>query len=142
MKMTLVIVFAFLFSAVSAQPGGSGIMDTANAARIYIIRSTGVTGSAVNFRVLVDSVAYCKIKNNRYSVIYVNPGMHNFYATTWDAPKPKEKLALKIPVEAGKTYYLAIRIKERFFGNEIFTEEVTYNTAAPLLEKYQRVECE
>ncbi len=111
--------------------------DTLNMAKIYVIRATGHTGSAVNLRLLVDSVVYCKIKNNRYSIVYVPPGMHLFYATSWDG-RTKEKLALKMQVEAGKTYYMSMRMRQRFFENEIFVEEITYNTAAPLLEKYKQ----
>jgi hypothetical protein len=142
MKIVCLAMAVFVCVASSAQTDSTKATDTINTAKIYLIRATGITGSAVNFRVLVDSVVYCKIRNNRYSVIYVQPGTHDFYATTWDAPKPKEKLALKIPVEAGKTYYLSMRMKQRFFENEMFFEEVTYNTAAPLLQKYQQVHCD
>jgi hypothetical protein len=98
-------------------------------------------GSAVNLRVHVDKQPYCKVKNNRYSVFYVQPGTHTFYVTTWDKANPNEKFGLKIPVEAGKTYYLSMRIKPRFATTEFFAEEITYNTAAPLLEKYKQDDC-
>jgi hypothetical protein len=134
------LVFLFVLTAANAQNDDGAAPDTINKARIYVIRATGITGSAVNMRIWVDSVVYCKIKNNRYAIIYVTPGAHNFYANTWDASKPNEKLALKMEVEAGKTYYMSMRMRERFFENQMFVEEVTYNTAAPLLQKYKRDE--
>jgi hypothetical protein len=139
---SLILTLVILVSAASAiaQQDPPGLPDTVNNARIYVIRSTGFTGSAVNMRVWVDSTVYCKIKNNRYAVIYVAPGSHSFYANTWDASKPKEKLALKMEVEAGKTYYLSMRIKEGFFGNDMFVEEITTNTATPMLQKYKAVD--
>jgi hypothetical protein len=134
------LLLVLLCSTCFAQNDNAKSIDTNNAAKIYVIRGTGMTGSAVNFRVIVDSIMYCKIKNNHYGIFYVQPGTHSFYATTWDASNPKEKLALTIPVEAGKSYYMSMRIKQRFFENQIFLEEITYNTAAPLLQKYKQHE--
>lgn len=70
----------------------------------------------------------------------MTPGEYTFYATSWDS-KTDEKLGLKLAVEAGKTYYLTMRMKQRFFKNEIFVEEITYNTAAPHLERYKQDDC-
>jgi hypothetical protein len=125
-----------------AQTGSAKIVDTAGMAKIYMIRSTGHVGSAVNFRVMVDSIMMCKVKNNRYAMFYIQPGTHAFNASSWDMSGPDAKLALTMPVEAGKTYYMSIRIKQRFWGIEISVDEITYNTAAPQLEKYKRDECD
>ena len=46
-----------------------------------------------------------------------------------------------MPVEAGKAYYLSMRLKIKFVETEIFFEEITYNSAAPELQKYKRDEC-
>jgi hypothetical protein len=142
MKMILLAILSVAFTAAVAQTDSTKNPDTVNTAKVYVIRATGITGSAVKLRVLVDSIMYCRIRNNRYAVMYIQPGTHDFYATSWDGPKPKEKLALNMPVEAGKTYYLSIRMRSGFWQNEIFVEEVTYNTAAPLLQKYQQAECD
>ena len=116
--------------------------DSASMAKIYVVRSTGHVGSAVNLRVLVNEVMFCKVRNNRYAQFFVQPGTHLFNASTWDKPGTAEKFALKMPVEGGKTYYLSLRIKQKFMGIEILVEEITYNTAGPLLEKYKRDECD
>jgi hypothetical protein len=139
-KYVLSFLFLLAFSSAFAQQDSIPSPDTINNAKIYVIRATGFTGSAVNMRFWVDSTVYCKIKNNRYSVVYVAPGNHSFYANTWDASKPKEKLALKMEVEAGKTYYMSLRIREHLIESQMFVEEITYNSAAPLLEKCKRVE--
>ncbi len=117
-------------------------VDTAGMAKIYMIRSTGYVGAAVNLRLLVDDVMYCKVRNNRYAVFYVKPGEHMFNATSWDKPASKEKFGFKLAVEAGKEYYFSMRIKQRFMGIEILLEEITYNTAAPQLQKYKQDECD
>jgi hypothetical protein len=137
---TLLVTVAFSQTD-SAKAEMPKITDTANAAKIVVIRGTGHIGSAVNMRVYVNKIPYCKVKNNRYSVFYVQPGTHMFYTTTWDKGGPDEKFGLKLPVEAGKTYYLSMRIKPRFMTTEMFLEEITLNTATPLLEKYKQDDC-
>lgn len=126
----------------SAKTNSTKKLDTTAMAKVYVIRSTGHVASAVNLRVVVDEVMMCKVKNNRYAVVFVEPGTHMFNATSWDKAGSLEKFALKMPVEAGKTYYMSMRIKQKFVATEMFLEEITYNTAAPLLEKYKRDECD
>lgn len=126
----------------SAKTNSAKSADTTAMAKIYVIRSTGYVASAVNLRVVVDDVMMCKVRNNRYAVVFTEPGTHMFNATSWDKPTAREKFALKMPVEAGKTYYMSIRIKQKFIDTEIFLEEITNNTAAPLLAKYKRDECD
>jgi len=130
-----------MYATLSAQTDFSTTTDTINTAKIYVIRSTGHVGSAVNLRVVVDDSMYCKIKNNRYAIFYVTPGEHTFYATSWDKSGTDEKLGMKMMLEPGKSYYLSMKIKARFFNTEIFVEEITYNTAAPMLEKYKEYSC-
>jgi hypothetical protein len=151
-SLFLVVLFGLASKGLFAQAGSNvtnsaakesvNSLDTTNMAKIFVIRSTGHVGSAVNLRVLVNDVNFCKIKNNRYAMFYVNPGVHIFNATSWDKPGTDAKFALNVPVEAGKTYYMSMKMKQKFFGIEITLEEITYNTAAPMLEKYKRDECD
>jgi hypothetical protein len=108
-----------------------------SSAKIYIIRATGYQGWAVNFRIIVNDSLSCKIANNRYSVVELKPGVHTFFVTSWDAPRPKAKLGLEVPVEAGKSYYLRVIHKQRFAGVQMYVEEITLNSATPLLKKYK-----
>lgn len=126
----------------SAKKGAAKIIDTTAMAKIYVIRSTGHVASAVNLRVVVDNVMMCKVRNNRYAVVFVEPGTHLFNATSWDKPGTPEKFALKVPVEAGKTYYMSVHLKQKFMSIDIWLEEITNNTAAPLLAKYKQDECD
>jgi hypothetical protein len=152
MKTSSILLFCFFAyltsdaqtdsSKTTSNTSSSKNLDTASMAKVYVIRSTGFVGSAVNLRVLIDDVMVCKIKNNRYAVFYVKPGNHSFNATSWDKSASIDKYALKMPVEAGKTYYMSMRIKSKAFSSEIYMEEITYNSAAPLLQKYKEDSCE
>lgn len=112
-------------------------------AKIYIIRATGHDGSLVNFRVLIDDELYCKIANNRYSIISIRPGKYTFYVTSWAKPKKKKPLGLELEVERGKTYYLRMVIKDLYYKDPYYFEEITSNSALPLLEKYKEdIDCD
>ena len=136
------VASAKLFAQTDTSNSFSKSSDTSAMAKIYFIRSTGYVGSAVNLRVVVDDVQRCKVRNNRYAVVFVEPGSHRFNATSWDKSGSPEKFALKMPVVAGKTYYMSMLIKQKFIGIEILLEEITYNTAGPLLAKYKQDECD
>lgn len=151
-NLFLILLFIFAGTSLFAQTDSTNanaaknlsdkIIDTGGMAKIYVIRSTGHVGSAVNLRLLVDDVMLCKVRNNRHAIFYVKPGEHMFNATSWDKPASKDKFGLKMPVEAGKEYYFSMRIKSRFAGIEIFLEEITYNTAGPQLQKYKQDDCD
>ena len=104
-------------------------------AKVYLIRATGYSGSLTNMRAVVDDATHCRLKNNHYSVVYLKPGTHRFYATTWVAPRTKEVLNIDVPMEGGKTYYLRMMRKLRTFKEELYFEEITANSAAPYLDK-------
>lgn len=136
MKKTILFFCYFLviFLSKNVLAQNDSLISTS---KIYIIRATGLDGTLVNFRVLIDDEVYCKISNNRYSVINIRPGRYTFYVTSWAKPKKKKPLGLELEVEKGKTYYLRIVIKDLYYKDPYYFEEITYNSAAPLLEKYK-----
>ena len=133
MKRLFFILFVCLITGLKSKAQS----DTTQLAKVYIIRATGYTGSLVNLRAMIDDQLFCKIKNNRFAVAWVKPGSHKFFVTSWDGPSKKEKLGLEIPIEAGKIYYLRMVMKQRFFETQMYFEEITENSAAPLLAKHK-----
>ena len=127
----------FLLSLVlfAVMPAAAQTDSSKRPAKVYLIRATGHSGSLTNMRAVVDDATNCRLKNNRYSIIYLQPGTHRFYATTFIAPRAKEALNVEVPMEAGKTYYLRMVRKLRTFKEELFFEEITANSAALYLEK-------
>jgi hypothetical protein len=141
MKFKLVNSILFLFfttNCVKAQVDSVKLQADSvkpSSARVYFIRKTGHLGSAINFRVFMDSSVVCKLSNKHYSVLEVIPGNHTFYVTTWDSPNPKKDFGTPITIEAGKQYYLKMNIRQRFFVAEVSFDEITYNSAKPLIDK-------
>lgn len=110
--------------------------DSTNAlpAKVYFIRATGFGGSMVKFRAWVNGEVICRLGNNHYSVHNIKPGNYTFHATSFDKYKMNEN-GFEMQVEAGKTYYLRMVIKKRAFESYIYIQEITENSATPLLEK-------
>lgn len=129
-------IFALLAAVTGVSTAVIAQADSAKpaTAKVYFIRETGFVGSLINFRAKINDSVVCKMSNKRYSIHEIAPGTHTFYLTTWDMPKNK-KNGLELEVEAGKTYYLRMVIKQRFFENVMYYQEITENSAAPLLEK-------
>lgn len=133
------ILFFFAVSFFICSTGIYAQSDSSKAtAKIYVIRATGHQGGGINLRVLVNDSLYCKIRNNRYSIIEVKPGIDTFYITNWGTPKANSKLGLELQIEPGKTYYLRMAVKERYFEVLYYFEEITKNSAEPLLAKYKQ----
>ena len=144
LRKTVLSVVAFLFFGVTvlfAQTDTAMVktdsVKSKGFGKVYVIRATGYSGSLSRIKIMVDDQAYCKIKNNAWAVFDVPAGDHVFYIPAWDAPNAKEKRGLTIPIEAGKTYYLRMVIKERYFQIVTYFEEITYNSAKPMLEHYK-----
>ncbi len=116
--------------------------DSGVNAKVYVFRSTGYPQSGVNFRVVINDELTCKIGNKRYALLDVKTGVQTFYITTWDNPTKKKKLGLEVSLEAGKNYYLNMRVTTQGFETKIFFEEITYNSAQLLIEELEQdIDC-
>jgi len=105
-------------------------------ATVYIIRSTGFIASMVNFSVVINDLIYCKLGNKRYSILELKPGVQTLYIVDWASPKPKQRYGLNMYLEAGKTYYLQMVMKEKLIGTpSLYFEQIPYNIAMPLIAK-------
>jgi len=97
---------------------------------IYVIRRTGVNGSAVNFRLYVDGELICKLKNKSYSTHVLKEGEHTISVVAGGLPDNRSKVPVKFTVVAGKTNYFMINS-----GNELSCLEITQSAAEPMMAK-------
>ena len=127
MKKTLTLAFALVALASAAQ----------QKATVIFMRDTGYNWGGT-FRVFIDENLVCKIHNKKYSIHELEVGEHSFIAQINDddvTDKSKEQ-QLKIKLEPGKTYYLALVLKTRFFA-DLFLQEVTELTWKQRKDKMQ-----
>lgn len=103
--------------------------------KVYLIRLTGYAGSAVNYHFYVDGKLVCKLKNKSYSVHDLSVGDHTVNITTGGIPTAKKSAPLKITVVEGKTNYVNVVSRESGYANRINCQEITQNSAEPLLAK-------
>ncbi|WP_175632406.1 hypothetical protein [Pedobacter ghigonis] len=102
--------------------------------QVYVIRRTGEMGSAVNFRIFIDDVLVCKMKNKHYSIHDLKPGDHTIYVTAGGLPDERKPVPIKFTVTEGKANYFLINN-----GNELIASEVTQSSAEPLIAKSTQV---
>lgn len=96
----------------------------------YFIRSLNYVGSAVPFKLYIDDVLVCKLKNNKFSIHNLTPGQHSFSVQNTGLSNHKKSEAIKINIEANKTSYLTI-----VNGANLYLQEVTPASADQLFKK-------
>lgn len=126
-KLLLLMFFLITgsFSAHSQAPTG----------KVYLIRSTGYAGIAVNYHFYVDGKLICKQKNRNFSIHDLTVGEHMVNVTSGGLKTSKNTAPLKITVVEGKTNYVSVVSTEAGYVNKITCQEITRNSAEPLLAK-------
>jgi hypothetical protein len=128
-QIKLLMLLSFLvigsFSANSQTPTG----------KVYLIRSTGYAGLAVNYHFYVDGKLVCKQKNRTFSIQDLSVGDHMINVTSGGLKTARKTPPLKITVVGGKTNYVSVVSTEAGYMNKIACQEVTENSAQPLLAK-------
>jgi hypothetical protein len=120
----------FLVVSLLLLTASTSVFSQASTGKVYLIRVTGYTGSAVNYRFYIDDRLVCKMKNKTISV--VSGGLSN----------GKKSAPLKINVSADKTNYITVSSTQSGYVNKITCQEITKNSAEPLLAKAkQKQDC-
>lgn len=119
------LMLALSFSAFSQDKTG----------QVYMIRATGYTGSAVNYRLYIDDQLVCKLKNKSFSVHDISAGEHTISVSSGGISNGKKSTPLKFTVEQGKVNYISIVSTQAGYVNKITCQEITKNSADPVLAK-------
>jgi len=103
--------------------------------QVYLIRSTGYTGSAVNYRLYIDDQLACKLKNKSFSVHDIGIGQHTVSVVSGGISNGKKSAPLTITVVEGKANYVSVVSTQSGYVNKLTCQEITQNSADPLLAK-------
>ncbi|NQX39058.1 Protein of unknown function [Pedobacter steynii] len=110
--------------------------------QVYLIRSTGYTGAAVNYSFFVDGQLACKMKNKSFSIHDLPVGEHTLSVSSGGISTGKKSAPLKITVTDGNVNYVSVVSTQAGYANKITCQEITENSAAPLLAKAtQKKDC-
>jgi hypothetical protein len=112
-----------------------GAFSQTKTGQVYLIRSTGYTGSAVNYRFYVDDQLICKLKNKSFSIHDLPVGDHTVSVVSGGLSNGKKSGPLKITVVEGKVNYISVVSTQAGYVNKITCQEITQNSAEPLLAK-------
>lgn len=109
---------------------------------VYLIRSTGYTGSAVNYSFYIDDQLACKLKNKSFSIQDLPVGEHTVSVVSGGISNGKKSTPLKITVVEGKANYVSVVSTQSGYVNKITCQEITQNSADPILAKTtQKKDC-
>jgi hypothetical protein len=110
--------------------------------QVYLIRSTGYTGTMVNYQFYIDGQLACKLKNKSFSIHDLPVGDHTVSVVSGGIANKKKSAPLKINVVEGKANYVSVVSTQYGYINKITCAEMTQNTAEPMLTKAtQKKDC-
>ncbi|UKT64695.1 DUF2846 domain-containing protein [Pedobacter mucosus] len=133
-KLSLLVSFLLMVSL--------PIFAQSNSGKVYLIRLTGFAGAAVNYSIYIDGKLACKLKNKSYSIQDLSVGDHSISVISGGLTNGKKSAPLKITVAADKSNYVNIVGTQSGYANSITCQEITKNSADPLLAKAkQKVDC-
>jgi hypothetical protein len=130
--MKTIKFFAFLIFMLA---GSLNVFSQAKTGQVYLIRVTGYTGSAVNYRFYIDDQLVCKLKNKLFSIHDIEAGTHTISVVSGGLSNGKKSEPLKITVVEGKINYVSVVSTQSGYVNKITCQEITQNSAEPLLAK-------
>ncbi|MDB5147854.1 MAG: hypothetical protein JWQ57_1874 [Mucilaginibacter sp.] len=76
--------------------------------QVYLIRVTGYTGMAVNYRLYIDDKLACKLKNKSFSIHDMAAGEHTVSVVSGGLSNGKKSAPLTITVVEGKVNYVSV----------------------------------
>ena len=86
------------------------VANTADAARVYIIRDSNFMGLGFSLKVALDDSIIARLRSGEYVSFYVEPGFHSVGIS---------KPTLTAPFAKGETYYFLIGADYSKFGFEM-----------------------
>ena len=86
------------------------VANTADAARVYIIRDNNFIGLGFSLKVALDNSIIARLRSGEYVSFYVEPGFHSVGIS---------EPSLTTPFAKGETYYFLIAADYSKFGFEI-----------------------
>ncbi len=89
-------------------------------ATVYLVRSLSDTDFYVPYFTYMDDFLLCRLGSGNYSVHEVKPGEHKFHAQYKGKIKSSPETDLVLNLEAGKTYYISIKIFTKAFSKGYF----------------------
>jgi hypothetical protein len=139
MKQFLFFAFiCFSFFSLQAQPSVSEEnvqIEEETKGEIIFIRDTGYNGSAIACRTFIDENLTSKINNRRFTKHLIEAGEYDMSAQFYGKKRRKKARISKINVEAGKTHYVLLVYRVRFWNTRLDLVEITETSAQPWLEE-------
>ncbi|RZJ52057.1 MAG: DUF2846 domain-containing protein [Flavobacterium sp.] len=139
--MKTIKLFSFIFFLMIS--ANSFAQESTKTGQIYLIRSTGYEGSAVNYSFYVDDQLVCKLKNKHFSIIDIPAGDHNISVLSGGLSNGKKSAPTLVTVLAGKPNFVeVVSTQKGEYTNKITATEITENSAKPILSTLtQKTNC-
>ncbi|HZH96136.1 MAG TPA: DUF2846 domain-containing protein [Flavisolibacter sp.] len=116
--------------------------ETAEKATIYVYRGGQLSGALSNWALFVNEKKMCKLSNNKFMKLEVEPGKHLISAKVGGVQILKKETEIEIDAEGGKSYYIACNVKTSITRQRMELMEVTKSTADKQMQKMSLDNCQ
>lgn len=131
----LFLSFSLFFSLMCQAQIENNTTEKKENGTVFLIRSTGFTGSAVPFNVFIDDILVCRLMNNYYSAHMIAPGVHKFSVQFTGKKSKNNAEKLEVIIEAEKKYFIQLTFQSGAFANNVYCQEITENSAKQAFKK-------
>ena len=128
-------VFSFFFSVMCRAQTENIPSEKTENGTVFLIRSTGYSGSADAFNVFIDDILVCRLMNDYYSAHLIAPGVHSFSVQFRGKISKNSAEKLKVNIEAGKKYFIQLTFQIGAFTSKVYCQEITENSANQAFKK-------
>ena len=131
----ILLSFSFFFSVMCMAQTENNPSERTENGTVFLMRSTGYTGSAVALNIFIDDILVCRLMNNYYSTHLIAPGVHRFSVQFAGKKSKNNAEKLEANIEAGKKYFIQLTFESGAFVNNIYCQEITENSAKQAFKK-------
>ncbi len=128
-KRSFLILCGLISNYITQGQTDSTFTKISSKSEVYLIRSTGWTGSGRDMKIFVDTTLVCDLSNYRYSIQNIPVGKHTISIQIKGRKLKKRTKKKEFEFEHGKTYYFYTIKKSYPFWSDLYLQEITERAA-------------
>ncbi|WP_016989366.1 DUF2846 domain-containing protein [Flavobacterium sp. ACAM 123] len=132
------VIFTLMLTFLVTSFGFTQESRNATTGKIYFLRSTGFALYNAPYKVFIDDILVCKVKNNKYSIYDVQEGTYECSVQFYGKKSKEGTKKFKFTVLPGNIVYIQLSIKVGFAVADVFCEGITENTAIEKMKSLQQ----
>lgn len=139
--MVCLFMSNLIFANITDPPANTtNVHDISNSeessnSELFIIRDTGIFGSAIKLKTFVNEELHTKVKHKSYIKSIHSPGKALFSAQLYGKKRKKKSELSSIELQKGQSHYILLYLEAGWWSNRLRAVEITEESAKRYLER-------